>query len=391
MAGPQRHSRSRFHSHKRASAPYPPPPPPPGGPGLTPEPEDNPDQDADDEPQVEHALDSDQSPLPTDARQLTRMVAMFWSARNVLNAGHQIRRASDNGSEQTLRATASSSQKLYFDLYDELDRLQPDLFDLLASKDNFFMRNVRDKLSDGRTGAKAEDNHKVKHALPHMREWAPSLKDQPKANRGLAHAECAFFLSPITVDWDDEQQRREFQELSNPPMVASHWPRLLYPNGQGNRNKPSEGLLQGELLVKAAKVILESPSSVLPSVNIRPGNVRRGRKGIAAKYQLTHITPRFLAYVAVVTRFAVSAEEVFSDDGGIFNYIDFYDQVCEYLEAPRFQAQAQVLVAWWNRKLFPNSLHHGDAADGVREVQDGMLSLLEAELEAYSDREDLDD
>ncbi|KDN35425.1 hypothetical protein RSAG8_11602, partial [Rhizoctonia solani AG-8 WAC10335] len=245
--------------------------------------------------------------------------------------------------------------------------------------------NVRDKLSDGRTGAKAEDNGKVKHALPHMREWVPSLKDEPKEMRGLSHPECAFFLSPITVDWDDEEQKRQFREFSNPPMVASHWPRLLYPNGQGNCNKPPEGLLQGELLVKAAKVILESPSSVLPTINTRPGAVRRGRKGVGAKYQLTHITPRFLAYVAVVTRFAVSAEEAFSDDGGIFNYVDFYEQVCEYFEAPRFQAQAQVLIAWWNRKLFPNSIHHGDAANGPEAIQDGMLSLLDAELEAAAE------
>jgi hypothetical protein len=61
------------------------------------------------------------------------------------------------------------------------------------------------QLSDGRTGAKAEDNHKVKHALPHMKTWEPSLKDEPKSNRGLAHPECAFFLSPVTVDWDDEE------------------------------------------------------------------------------------------------------------------------------------------------------------------------------------------
>ncbi|KAG8732309.1 hypothetical protein FRC11_014511 [Ceratobasidium sp. 423] len=297
----------------------------------------------------------------------------------------------DNGSEQTLRATASRSQKRYFELYDELDRLQPNLFDLLVSKDNFFMWNVRDKLSNGHTGAKAEDNHKVKHALPHMRPWALSLKDEPKANRGLVHPKCAFFLSPITIDWDDEEQRREFQEFLNPPMVASHWPRLLYPDGQGNRNKPSEGLLQGELLIMAARVILESPSSVLPSVNIRPGAVRRGRKGITARYQLMHIMPQFLAYVAVVTRFAVSAEEVFSDDSRVFNYIDFYDQVCEYLEAPRFQAQARVLIAWWNRKLFPNSIHHGGAAGNDGEVQDGMLSLLEAELEVDGDGEDSDD
>ncbi|KEP45216.1 hypothetical protein V565_301380, partial [Rhizoctonia solani 123E] len=181
-----------------------------------------------------------------------------------------------------------------------------------------------------------------------MQEWVPSLKGEPKANRGLAHPQCSYLLSPITVNWEDNEQRHQFEQCSNPPLVAAHWPRLMYLNEVGHPNKPSGGLFQGELLVQSAEVILKSPLSVLLSINIRPGAVRRGRKGVAAKYQLTHITPRFLAYVAVVTRFAVSAKETFSDNSGSFNYIDFYNQVCEYLEAPWFQAQAQVLIAWWN-------------------------------------------
>ena len=87
------------------SAPYPPPLlplPPPGGPGSSPEPEGDQDQDDDIDIPAEHPLDSDQSPLPTDSCQLTRMVGMFWSAHNLLNAGNQLCQASDNGSEQTL-------------------------------------------------------------------------------------------------------------------------------------------------------------------------------------------------------------------------------------------------------------------------------------------------
>jgi hypothetical protein len=49
-----------------------------------------------------HALDSDRSPLPTDARQLTRMVAMFWNARAVLNAGEELRRARDADNEEAI-------------------------------------------------------------------------------------------------------------------------------------------------------------------------------------------------------------------------------------------------------------------------------------------------
>lgn len=56
-----------------------------------------------------HTLDTDHSPLPTDARQLTRMVAMFWSARAVLNADIQLRKAAEEDDEEGLRRDASKA------------------------------------------------------------------------------------------------------------------------------------------------------------------------------------------------------------------------------------------------------------------------------------------
>jgi hypothetical protein len=40
------------------------------------------------------------------------------------------------------------SKKDYFALYDELDRLQPDLFDLLAERDGYFTRDARSKVGN---------------------------------------------------------------------------------------------------------------------------------------------------------------------------------------------------------------------------------------------------
>ncbi|KAB5588005.1 hypothetical protein CTheo_8553 [Ceratobasidium theobromae] len=281
MAGPQRDVRACQHNH----IPY-------RRPNRSPTPEEAPsEQDVHDT----HVLDSDRSPLPTDARQLTQMVSMFWSARVVLNTGKEICQAREDDSEQAIRDAASQAHKLNFALYDELDRLQPDLFDLLATEGNHFIRNVRDKLNKGRSGAKAEDNHKVKHAIPHLKRWEPSLVDEPKDKHGLIHPE---------------------------------W-----------------------------------------------------RKGIGAKYQLTQVTPAFLAYIAVLVRFTLSSEDTFSDDGGTFNYIDFYSQLRNFLERPQFNRCTKVLLEWWNNQLFPDAIRDDTGGTGAGNPPDGMLVLLEAEFD----------
>ncbi|QRV91896.1 hypothetical protein RhiJN_19914 [Ceratobasidium sp. AG-Ba] len=337
-----------------------------------------------------HHLDAERSPLPTDSRQLTRLVAMSWTPRSLTNAATKLRRAMDDGSEQAIRDGASKTEKRYFDLYDKLDRLQPDLFDLLDARDSHFMRNVRQKLADGRNGAKAEDNHKAKHSLPHLRAWTPSLVDEPKGSRGLAHPECAYMLSPTTIDWDNEEQKRQFIECSNPPMTHKHWSRFLWADCKADPNHPSKGMLQNKLLVDMANVILKSPSSVIPTARVRPNVVRRGRKGIAAKYQLTKVTTGFLAYVAVMTRYALSSETTFDEDGGTFNYVKFYDDIRTYLEAPKFKRRAKVLIDWWNKTLFPDVVQGDDGTEG-EDTADGTLALLEAEVEEDGDLETADD
>ncbi|KAG8704511.1 hypothetical protein FRC11_009823, partial [Ceratobasidium sp. 423] len=292
--------------------------------------------------------DNDSSSLPTVARQVTRMVAMFWSPRAALNAYPDLQQAIEDGSEATLRATASPANKMYYDVCDELERIQPDFFERLGAMGSDSKRQVRKDLSDGQSGAKAEDNNKVKNAIVHWRKWSPPLVNEPKTIRGLSHPECARLLAPITVDWDDEEERRQFTECDNPPMTSSHWPRALY-----------------LLLYNTVKAILESPSSVLPSTSARPNAAKQGRKGIAHKYQLGVVTPSFLAYTAVVLRFALSSETHFNDTGGTFNYIDFYNQIRCYLEAPKYQKTNKVLLAWWNKKIFPNSIQtHNDATGG---------------------------
>ncbi|KDN34784.1 hypothetical protein RSAG8_12157, partial [Rhizoctonia solani AG-8 WAC10335] len=103
-------------------------------------------------------------------------------------------------------------------------------------------------------------------------------------------------------------------------------------------------------------------------------------KGIVHKYQLGVITPVFLAYAAAVLRFSLSSEAHFNDTGGTFNYIDFYNQIRCYLESPKYEKTNKILLAWRNKKVFPNLVQtYNDATGG--EEPSGMLSLLDAEIE----------
>jgi hypothetical protein len=99
----------------------------------------------------------------------------------------------------------------------------------------------------------------------------------------------------------------------------------------------------------------------------RRSSKRKGPIGLAKSYQLTEITPAFLAYVSVVVRilvynlcvvsrlfgpqvrFSLSSEDTFNDTGSGFNYIQFYNQIREYLESPKFKPAASTLMAWWNQ------------------------------------------
>ncbi|CAE6423515.1 unnamed protein product [Rhizoctonia solani] len=343
MAGPQRTTPSRARQQDIAPYNRPPPAPVATAPSTI-------TSDA-------TLSDDNSSSIPTVAHQVTRMVAMFWPPRATLNAYPDLQQAIEDGSEATLRAAASPVEKTYYDICDELERIQPDFFERLGAMGSDSRRQLRKGLSDGKSGAKAGDN-----------------------NKGLFHPEYARLLAPITVDFDDEEERRQFTECDNPPMTSSHWPRALYLDDKGDPTQPSKGLLQGDLLYKTVKAILDSPSSVLPSTSARSNAAKQGRKGIAHKYQLGVVTPAFLAYAAVILRFSLSSESHFNDTGGTFNYIDFYNQIRHYLESPKYEKTNKILLAWWNKKVFPNSVQtHNDATGG--DEPSGMLSLLDAEME----------
>jgi hypothetical protein len=123
----------------------------------------------------------------------------------------------------------------------------------------------------GESNCKSEDMRKVREAIVHWQDWEPPLASCEKANRGLSHIQCAYYLSPPELDWEDEEYvdkiwfpttslhfcstRTQFVSFGNPPVnETSSWGRFLWPKDKYNPARPSDELLRGELLVKVSTV-----------------------------------------------------------------------------------------------------------------------------------------
>lgn len=140
---------------------------------------------------------------------------------------------------------------------------------------------------------------------------------------------------------------------------------------------------------QAARAILFSPSAAkdpATTTTTRVGGARghsikrRGTIGIAKSYQLTEVTAPFIAYVAVVVRHSLTSDEVFSDTCSGFNYVEFYDQIREFLESPRFEQISAALIEWWNEQLF-SGYQFGQPTLPSDRRNNGTLASLEAQLE----------
>ncbi|KAG9073540.1 hypothetical protein FS749_015027 [Ceratobasidium sp. UAMH 11750] len=336
--------------------------------------------------------------LAVNARRLTRMINMFWCPNELLVLGKRLH-GMNAQAELNLRNTASDKTKELLALLDELNTLDPELMTRLTQASSntasILMRDAKKQLSEGQSNAKSEDMRKVKEHIGKWWDWTPPMPDlDDKAQRGMNHEGCAYRLSEPTLDWGNEEVKIQFMSFGNPAMDPSAWGRFLRPYGEYDASRPSVGLLKGELLVKAGRAILLSPATANTRLTIpgtgnstgTRGKRRRGTIGLAKSYQLTEVTPAFIAYVAVVVRHALTSDEFFSENCGGFDYIEFYTEIREYLEAPKYRRRSAELLKWWNEQMFSDFKLLGTSAPSNRR-QNGTLASLEAELEEEAEND----
>ncbi|KAG8704571.1 hypothetical protein FRC08_002167 [Ceratobasidium sp. 394] len=324
--------------------------------------------------------------LTVQARRLTRVIDMWWAGAELVAIGKEIESASDDHLAD-MRENATVRQLRIFDLVDALNEWEPHFFERLNQAGTTALaiaaaRDAKTRLNNGQSNGRSEDARKVREAMPKWRAWNPPLG--ARSERGMKHRECAVRLAPPTLDMTDEEVARKFIVDGIPAMTPECWASFMWAEGQFDRLRPSNGLLEGELMFSAATAILFSPSSSMPDTIQAAGGARghtrrRGPIGLAKKYELTEVTPAFIAYVACVTRHALTNEHTFSEVSDGFSYTKFYYQVRGVLEAPKYVRWTKGLVERWNEKLFAGYEFGLNTATPTDQAN-ATVNMLDAEL-----------
>ncbi|KAG9091085.1 hypothetical protein FRC06_000711 [Ceratobasidium sp. 370] len=323
--------------------------------------------------------------LAVQARRLTRIIDMWWPGADVVATGKEMDSLSDDALIN-FRVNATGRKLRTITLVDALSEWEPGFFDRLNRAGTHAAAAARDaktRLNNGQSNGRSEDARKVREAMPKWRVWNPPLGE--RSARGMKHRECAEQLAPPTLDLTDESVATKFIVDGDPPMTPECWGRFMWAEGQFIRQRPSNGLLEGELLLSAATAILFSPSSSMPDTIQAAGGARghvrrRGPIGIAKKYELTEVTLAFIAYVACVTRHALTGASNFSEVCDGFSYTKFYYLVRGVLENPKYEHWTKGLVERWNERLF-SGYEFGLNTVAPADQASATLNMLDAELE----------
>ncbi|THV00286.1 hypothetical protein K435DRAFT_461970 [Dendrothele bispora CBS 962.96] len=224
------------------------------------------------------------------------------------------------------------------------------------------------ELDLGANGARVNDVNNIRGKVA---EWLncrrvpprPPLKGNTRVGRGFRNPATGRLLCPIDLDWDNAQTRADIQQrkVSIKRSQFFFCIRGLYLNEVGDPNDMEKGFLKGDLLVKTFRAIFTAGS---PNDEIggdldeeRPTKRRKSTcKNNAQLINMTAVTPRAIAYAAVMLRFALSEVEKWGMDHS-FNYEAFWNAIVDYFEEvePGSDEEDQIrkLLDWWNQKIFP--------------------------------------
>ncbi|KAH6909500.1 hypothetical protein BKA70DRAFT_1102424 [Coprinopsis sp. MPI-PUGE-AT-0042] len=263
-------------------------------------------------------------------------------------------------------------------IYTALLSLSPTLEERLCTGSEQELFHIADMITKGASSARSDDTKSLKSVIidwitPPHGALIPPLQRNIKTDRGFYHPRTGEFLCPVNLDWNDAKVRDQLRSGDLVP-TGDQWPRFLYQNQYYNEEDPWEGLLRGGLLVSAFQHVFTSPSSV------NSKEPRATRSCNARIHGMQSVTVASIAYIAAQVRFSLSSSPVFSRSDLVTDSESFYALVITLLEDPEEQDEVRLLLAWWDRQVFPRQvnarpIHKDSVLSKIKERRKRMKEL----------------
>ncbi|KAF9031049.1 hypothetical protein BJ165DRAFT_1535541 [Panaeolus papilionaceus] len=234
------------------------------------------------------------------------------------------------------------------------------------------------QLQKGANDARSDDLRRIKEELANWLNegFVPSVPFSMKSrgNRGLHNDITGQLLCPIEYDWSDEGTRACIRDgtinISDELFLY-----CLYPFGKAHSSNVEKGFLCSRLLVKTYCAIFTSPTSLeeFEQDESEDGPSRKKVKMSASKkatksnvatilHMSGRVTPRSIAYAAVMLAFNLTDATQWSETYNGFNFRVLWHFIIDYFEDSPDEISTQraaSLLKWWNRKVFPDQVIAG--------------------------------
>ncbi|KAI1784128.1 hypothetical protein LXA43DRAFT_1101726 [Ganoderma leucocontextum] len=276
----------------------------------------------------------------------------------------------------------STETRLRYNIYTQIIQFLPDLEEGLT-KENITtsqLNRICASIQAGANAARADDVKGLKGAIL---DWitdkttglVPPIARNKMDGRGFNHEATGKELCPAGLDWNDPSIKSALK-AGTMVVQSDQWSIFLYLNGAYDPERPWAGLLRGRLLVNAFKHVFTSPSSVEDAG-------RSTKSSNAALHGMTKVTLASIAYVATLVRFSLSSRATFARSDTVTDSQTFYNVLLAFLTHPDERENANELLVWWNKQVFPNYV----ATYRAPTVNSALAKLMEARKKRAALRE----
>ncbi|KAK0458127.1 uncharacterized protein EV420DRAFT_1643468 [Desarmillaria tabescens] len=267
-----------------------------------------------------------------------RTVEMFTPFKVILEEGY-----THDPEEDDSQHTEEQNRRL--NKFQAILKLRPTFHDELHEGGPDHIKHVYAQMDNGRIQVRTTDIHGVKEKISNWHSWNPSFPTMQHATQaGFAHPECGRLLCPSELYWDDDEVRQNIINGTE-PVEADDLCNLCYANERMDPQDKFVGFMHNDLLVSCGLHIWRGPSYANLS-----GSSRSTRAGNGQKHDITKMTVPAIAYLAVLVRFTLSSQSVWSSNRE-FDYRLFYHTLVDIMESMP-EDELKDLLEWWDEKIF---------------------------------------